>query len=159
SGSASLTVSKATLTVTADNQSRTYGAANPAFTSQISGFKNGETASVLTTQPACASSATASSPVGTYAITRSGGAATNYTFSYVNGTLTITKATLTVTANDKTRAYGDANPAFDAAITGFKNSETLATSGVTGSPSCSTTATAASSVSGSPYPISCIIGT
>src|SRR5205814_642546 len=76
-----------------------------------------------------------------------------------NGQLTITKATLTVTADDKSRGYGDANPTFTASYSGFKNSETLATSGVTGSPSLTTTTTATSSVAGSPYTITAAIGT
>ena len=71
---------------------------------------------------------------------------------------TVAKATLVVDANDKSRDYGDPNPAFDATISGFKNSETLATSGVAGSPLCSSTATATSPVSGSPYPITCALG-
>ena len=75
----------------------------------------------------------------------------NYSFTFVAGKLTITKATLTVTANDKSRTYGDANPTFDATISGFKNGETLATSGVTGSRACTHAATATSSVAGSPY--------
>ncbi|TAL11953.1 MAG: hypothetical protein EPO00_02635, partial [Chloroflexota bacterium] len=41
--------------------------------------------------------------------------------------ITISKANLTVTANNKTRAYGDANPAFDATLSGFKNGEILGT--------------------------------
>ena len=49
--------------------------------------------------------------------------------------MTISKAALTVTADDQSRAYGAANPALTATITGFKNGEILATSGVTGSPS------------------------
>ena len=76
----------------------------------------------------------------------------NYSFSFVTGHLTVTKATLTVTADDKSRIYGDANPAFTASYSGFKNGETLATSGVTGSPSLTTTATATSAVAG-PYAI------
>ena len=55
--------------------------------------------------------------------------------------------------------YGDANPTLTASFTGFKNGETLATSGVTGSPSLSTTAVATSPVSGSPYTITAALGT
>jgi hypothetical protein len=73
--------------------------------------------------------------------------------------LAVTKATLAVTGNDKSREYGAANPLLDATISGFKNSETLATSGVAGSAGCSTTATPASSVGGSPYAITCALGT
>ncbi len=71
----------------------------------------------------------------------------------------ITPAELTVTANDQSRPYGTPNPALDATITGFVNGETEATSDVTGSPTCTTTAVASSPVSGSPYPITCNAGT
>ena len=64
-----------------------------------------------------------------------------------------------MTANDQSRPYGTPNPALDATITGFVNGETLATSDVTGSPTCTTTAVATSPVSGSPYPITCTAGT
>jgi hypothetical protein len=95
-----------------------------------------------------------------YAITCALGSLTagNYTFTFTPGELTVTKATLVVDANDKSRDYGDPNPAFDATITGFKNSETLATSGVAGSPLCNSAATATSPVSGSPYAITCALG-
>src|SRR5205823_2413985 len=43
--SVTLTVNKAVLTVTADNQSRAFGAPDPTFTSVIAGFVNGETES------------------------------------------------------------------------------------------------------------------
>src|SRR5206468_1703731 len=85
--------------------------------------------------------------------------ASNYDFTFVNGTLTVGKATLTVTANDKTRTYGHSNPPFTATITGFKNGETVASSGVTGTPSCSSSADILSNVAGSPYTIHCTIGT
>src|SRR5437899_5795044 len=85
-------------------------------------------------------------------------AAGNYTFTFVNGQLTITKATLTVTADNKTREYGNPNPAFTASYSGFKNAETLATSGVTGSPSLTTGATATSAVAGSPYAVVATLG-
>src|SRR5439155_4544078 len=80
---------------------------------------------------------------GTFAITAALGtlASTNYSFTFANGTLTVNKATLTVTADSTSRGYGDANPAFAASYSGFQNGETLATSGVTGSPSLTTTAT------------------
>ena len=37
------TISKAKLTVTADNKSREFGDPNPTLTASFSGFKNGET--------------------------------------------------------------------------------------------------------------------
>lgn len=141
-----LTINKAHLAVTADSYSRTYGDPNPAFDGAIVGIKNGEdiTATYATT-------ADAKSPVGTYSITPTvvdGDPATlsNYDVNLADGTLTITKATLTVTADNKSRIYGEANPTFTATYTGFKNDETLATSGVTGDPTMTTTANVKSPV-------------
>src|SRR5205823_2481832 len=157
-----LTVTKASLTVTADDKSRVYGDANPVFTASYGGFKNGETfaTSGVTGSPSLATTATATTPVAScpYTATAAAGrrAAGNYTFSFANGELTVTKASLTVTADDKSRQYGDANPAFTASYGGFKNGEMLATSGVTGSPSLSTTASAASPVAS--YTITAAVG-
>src|SRR5439155_3617256 len=136
-----LTLTKAHLTVTADDQSREYGAANPAFTHVTTGFKNGEGEGDVTTTSSCFSAAMATSPVpGPYDITCSGGASGNYDFAYVKGHLTLTKAQLNVTADGKRQVDGDANPGFTAMTSGFKNSEAEATPDVTWSPSPATTA-------------------
>jgi len=126
------------------------------------GFKNGETlaTSGVTGTPSLTTLATATSPVpGPYPITAALGtlAAGNYSFALVNGSLSITKATLTVTANDTSRVYGSPNPTFTASYSGFKNGETLPTSGVTGSPNLTTTATPSSPVPG-PYTITAALG-
>ncbi|MBI1326975.1 MAG: filamentous hemagglutinin N-terminal domain-containing protein, partial [Alphaproteobacteria bacterium] len=121
-----LTINKAVLTTTAQNDSREYGDANPAFTVAYTGFKNGETSAVIDTLATASSAANATSNVGTYAIAATGASDDNYSFSYVDGTLTVTKATLTATAQNGSREYGDANPAFTVAYTGFKNGETSA---------------------------------
>ena len=86
-----ITVTQASLTITADNQSRSLGV-NSTFTVTYSGFVNGDTNASLTTQPTVTATATPSSPVGMYAITASGAVDNNYTISYVPGTLTITVA-------------------------------------------------------------------
>jgi streptogramin lyase len=154
-----LTVTKAVLTVTANSASRAYGAANPAFTDTITGFVNGDTVATATTGAASlTTAATTSSALGTYTITAAAGAlaATNYTFTYVNGTLTVNKAVLTVTANNASRAYGAANPTFTDTITGFVNGDTVATA-TTGAASLTTTATT-SSAPGS-YAITAAAGT
>src|SRR5207248_197625 len=153
---ANLTIGRATLTVIADDKSREYGDANPAFTATITGFKNGETlaTSGVTGAPSLTTTAVATSPVAgsPYTITAAQGtlASANYAFTFVDGKLTVTKALLTATADDKSREYGDANPTFTASYSGFKNGETLATSGVTGSPSFTTGAVASSPVADSP---------
>ena len=84
-----LTVTKAMLTVTADNCTMTQGGQMPELTLTYSGFKNDETASVLTTRPTASCVATSESNTGEYEITVSGGEAQNYDFTYVAGTLTI----------------------------------------------------------------------
>ncbi|PYV04284.1 MAG: hypothetical protein DMG26_07800, partial [Acidobacteria bacterium] len=111
-----LTINAAVVTVTANNASRAYGAANPTFTASYSGFVNGDTAAVLSGSPSLTTTATASSPASAYTITAAQGtlSATNYTFAFVNGTLTVNAAVVTVTANNASRAYGAANPTFTA---------------------------------------------
>ena len=119
-----LMVTKATLTATAGNVSRDYGDVNPAIGVTYTGFKNGETQSVIDTLATASSAANALSNVGTYATTASGAFDNNYTFNYVDGTLMVTKATLTATAGNVSRDYGDVNPAIGVTYTGFKNGET-----------------------------------
>lgn len=160
------TVNKAHLKVAADDKTRAYGAANPVFTATITGFVNGDTATVVSGTASFSGagpSSTASSPVGSnYVITPAVGtlSAANYDFTpFVDGKLTITKAHLTVTADDKTRAYGAANPSFTANYSGFVNGDTAAV--VSGSASFSGTgpSSTASSQVGSNYVITPAVGT
>jgi hypothetical protein len=148
--------------VTADNTTKTYGQGNPAFTATYSGFVNGDSVSHndLTGSPSLTTTAINSSPVSSYTITAGKGtlASTNYTFSFVNGNLAVTPAHLTVTADNKSKVYGSANPPLTATISGFVLGQTLGTSNVGGSASCSTTATQSSGVGSSPYPITCTQG-
>ncbi len=93
---AKVTVNKAVLTVTANSTNRPYGAPNPVLTASYSGFVNGDTFnSAVTGAPVLMTSATATSTPGNYVIVCPVGslAATNYSFSFVNGTLTVTSAT------------------------------------------------------------------
>jgi 6-phosphogluconolactonase (cycloisomerase 2 family) len=126
SGTASLVVAPAVLTVTAGNASRIYGDPNPLFAFTISGFVNGDTASVVTGSPSCTSVA-ATSDVGSYPIVCTQGtlAAANYSFAFVNGTLTVTTAALSVTAANASRLYGNPNPAFTGTLTGVKNGDNI----------------------------------
>src|SRR5262249_1616706 len=103
----------------------------------------------LATPPSVSTTATVASGVGTYAITVSGAASSNYTLTYVNGTLTVTAATLTITANGKSKVYGTGNPALTVSYAGFVNGDTVAS--LTTPASVSTTATAASGAG--TYPI------
>src|SRR5205814_1746560 len=145
---------KATLTVTANNQSRVYGAANPALTVGYSGFVNGENAGALSGSPTLGTTATTNSTVAgsPYVITVTHGtlSAANYSLSFVNGSLT-------VTANNQSRAYGATNPVFTASYSGFVNGESATV--LSGSPALNTIATTNSPVAGSPYSITVTNGT
>jgi hypothetical protein len=146
----SLTIMKATLTVTAENKSRIYGASNPTFTVSYSGFANGESVSVLTNVPVASASASSSSPTGVYTIAASGGLDDNYDFSYSAGELTIIKAGITATAENKSRDYKSNNPAFTVSYSGFVNGDNEAEIDMI--PVASTVATTGSVVG--VYPIS-----
>ena len=139
----------ATLTITASSPTMSYGGTVPAITPSFSGFVNGDTSAAVSGLT-CSTTATAGSPPGSYPTSCSGGSATNYTISYVAGTLTIGKAPLTITASSPTMAYGGTAPTITPSYSGFVNGDTgAAVSGLT----CSTTAT--SSKPAGSYPTSC----
>ena len=147
-----LTVTAAPLTVTANNETKTYGAtfafAGTEFTP--TGLQNGETIGsvTLTSAGSAPAASVAGSPYAIVASAAAGGTftASNYAIGYVNGAMTVTPAGLTVTANAQTRPYGAANPTLTYVAAGLVNGDTL-----TGA--LATTATATSSVLGSPYAI------
>lgn len=97
--SGTLSIVPAPLTVTADDKTRLYGAANPVLTTSVSGFVNGEnagTAAGFGGAGSAMTAAVATTPVGTAPIAAGVGnlAATNYAFTrLVDGTLTINHAT------------------------------------------------------------------
>src|SRR6185312_11623040 len=91
-----LTVAPAVLTVTAADATMTTGGALPTFGYSITGFVGSDTqASAVSGAPEESTTASSSSPAGTYPITVSAGslAAANYTFTFVNGTLTVQAGT------------------------------------------------------------------
>lgn len=97
----SYTISKAPLTVIAENVERPYGSEEQDLTVSYFGFKNGEDESVLTKPVSISTTAKKDSPVGTYPIVPFGGLADNYDLSYERGVLTIVKATQTIAWNDE----------------------------------------------------------
>lgn len=84
-----LTVKKATLTVSVGDYTKTEGEDMPQFVISYSGFKKSDTKNSLTKQPVATCEANKWSPAGSYPIIVSGGESPNYNFSYKNGTLTI----------------------------------------------------------------------
>ncbi|MDQ2828954.1 MAG: PKD domain-containing protein, partial [Chloroflexota bacterium] len=133
----SFTVRQATLTVTAVDKAMTYGGAVPALTVTYSGFVNNDTAThssgsnnplytTITGAPSCATTATSGgpsgggSPVGSYPITCTRGTlgATNYTFAFQPGTLTITPAPQAITVTSTPPSPARVGATYTAAATG-----------------------------------------
>jgi hypothetical protein len=134
--SGTLTVNQATLSITANadsktyGQTKTYGPGSTAFTS--GGLQNGETIGSVTITASGGAAATA--PVSSYTLTPSaavGGtfSAGNYTIAYNPGTLTVNAAALSITANPdsktygQTKTYGAGSTAFTSS--GLQNGETI----------------------------------
>jgi hypothetical protein len=114
-----LTVDKATLTITADNKTKFFNQAVPPLTFTYSAFAYSETPSVLLTPATITTTATAASPVGVYPITVSGATAANYNIVFVNGTLTVQpQQSQTITFNTlPVKTYGNADFAIGATST------------------------------------------
>ena len=92
-----LTVAKAMLTFTADNQTKEYLAPFPNLTYTITGFLNGDNIFMIDTMPTLGVHALITSPVGDYPLFFSSAWDNNYDFTLINGTLTITKISQTIT--------------------------------------------------------------
>ncbi len=110
-----LAINPAVLTVTANNQTMSEGGNFPTFTYTMTGFVNGDSQGTATTgQPSITTDAPNNPPVGTYNIIPSLGtlAATNYTFAFVNGTLTVNAAVAQLTSPVNNSQLGDTTVTF-----------------------------------------------
>ncbi len=139
-----LTITARPITVSADALSRVYGDANPALTFVVggSGLVGSDTLS-----GALASSANATSNVGSFAITQGTLDNSNYALTYIGADLSVTPRALNVvyTADTANRVYGGANPALSGSVasTGLVNGDTLS-----GTANFTSTASATSNVGG-----------
>ncbi|MDO3627646.1 MBG domain-containing protein, partial [Mucilaginibacter sp. BT774] len=138
----------ASLTITAKDVTKTYGAkltemtGSTAFTS--TGLKNGEAIGSVTIDYGSGSSAldrAGSYPGAVYASAPIGGTfnANNYSISYNAGTITVNPAALTITADNKSRYFGFDNPPLTVTYSGFVNNEN--SSSLATQPSITTLAT------------------
>ncbi len=116
-----LTVTQRPITVTADAQSKDYGAADPALTYQVSSgtlFGTDSFSGGL--------SRVGGENVGDYAIQQDAlSAGTNYALTYVGANLTIAKKELLAQADDKSRVFGQTNPVFTVTFSGFVGGEDM----------------------------------
>ncbi len=146
--STTLTVNPATLTITANNDSKTYGTlatfSGTAFTETGLVTANGDsiTGVTETSAGAPAPATVAGSPYSIVPSAAVGTGLSNYTIAYVNGNLTVNAAALTVTPTAESMTYGGTVPALTYTYTGLVNGDTSAS--FTGS--LATTATSSSGV-------------
>ncbi len=107
----SFTIGQATLTVTVEEESKTYGDADPALTYTAEGFQGSDTAAIMTGALSRAEGENA----GTYAITQGTlSAGANYTISYEGANLTINPKAVTpkVTTSGETFTYDGSEKVF-----------------------------------------------
>ena len=136
-----VTVGKKNVDVTARSYTVNYADAVPLVGADYVGFINSATSSVISGQ-SCSTTYTTTTRVGTTPTTAcAGGTATDYSFTYFGGTVTINQRPVTITASSHSPTYGDAVPTVTPSVT-LANGQTLATAGVmTTQPTCTTTYT------------------
>lgn len=115
-----LTIEKAPLVITAEEQTMIYGDSLPELTLSYSGFLNDEIDTVLNVQPTASTSATITSDVGTYDILLDGGEDNNYALELITGILDIRPAALVASADSIEAVYGGEIPVLTISYTGFK---------------------------------------
>lgn len=126
------TISPIDLTITANNQQKTYGTSlsggqTTAFA--VTGLAAGESINQVTIGYNGGGAATDGAGVYSHSIVPTAYTASanfdgnNYIIKYVAGDLNVAPAPLTIKADDKTRNFGDDNPIFTFTYTGFVNGE------------------------------------
>jgi len=137
------------VTITANEITMVYGDEVPTLTYSTEG-------GTLKGTPKLSTTATKTSPAGTYPIKVERGTVTNEKVTFVDGTLIITKAPLTIGVKDETITEGDAIPTFTLTYDGWRNGDTEATALIR-KPTAKTTATSESKAG--TYPITITVGT
>lgn len=131
------TVLPAQLVITVNGgYSKTFGEDNPEFTVSYSGFKNGDTKdSALSGSLSYETEAGKHSAVGVYSIHAKGLTAKNgangqpnYQIKWVDGDISIARKKIIVTIDDKTKVYGDNDPAFTYTVKDTSTNEVYSSS-------------------------------
>ena len=115
---AKLTIGKKAATVTANNKAKTYGEADPALTATVEGTVGTDIINYTLSRAK-------GNNVGEYAITVTLGENPNYEVTATNGSFTINKKTVTVKADNRSKTYGDADPALTYTASGLVGGDTL----------------------------------
>ena len=123
-----LNITPASLTISANNVSRSYGDDNPDFTALLDGLVAGDTADDIDGLDFL-TSATVQSNVGSYGITPTGAVNSNYNISYQSGTLTIDPRQLTISADNQSSIFGDELSAYTLSYDNLASFDTAAAIG------------------------------
>src|SRR5207247_1998226 len=121
-----LDITAATLSVSADHQSKVYGQADPTLSSHASGLQFSDTAAGVLSGALsrAAGESVAGSP---YAIAQGSlAASSNYSLVFSGNTLDINAATLSVSADHQSKVYGQADPSLTSHASGLQFSDTEA---------------------------------
>ncbi len=110
-GVGQVTISRAVLTIKANNATKVYGEENPELSATYTGFVFEDNISSIVPSFVFTQARNTSS-VGVYPIQLNGGSAPNYDVIYQGGNLTITKKALKVIADDQTKLEGEPNPPY-----------------------------------------------
>lgn len=113
----SIKINKRNLTVTAAAKQKVYGNSDPALTYTYSGLATGDSFTGNLTR-------VSGENAGTYAINRGSLNVTNsdcYNFTYNGANLTISKRTVSIKADNKSKIYGDNDPALTFTVTSTYN--------------------------------------
>ncbi|RAJ83374.1 IPT/TIG domain-containing protein [Chitinophaga dinghuensis] len=114
-----LNISPATLTITANAASKTYGASDPAFTYSINGLVNNDPIAGTLGR-------NIGENVGNYNITLGSlTVSNNYMVVFNANTMRITPATITIQADAKSKVYGTADPALTYTTSGLLNNDPI----------------------------------
>ncbi|MBB6328997.1 gliding motility-associated-like protein [Algoriphagus iocasae] len=116
-------ITSATLDITADaGQKKVYGNADPVFSYQVAGLKNGDTEGAVITG---ALTRVVGEDVGLYAIQPGTiDAGSNYTINFTSADFEITPANFDIIADaGQTKVYGNADPEFTYQVNGYQNGD------------------------------------
>jgi len=120
-----LTVSAASLLITANSTNKVYGVTLTPVDYTATGLLNGDTVTNVTLSSA---GSVSNASIGSYAINASsalGAGLTNYAIGYSNGTLTVGAANLLITAHDTNKVYGAMLNPTDYTATGLLNGDSV----------------------------------